>query len=109
MKKDYKIVVADIDRTLRDRGYDFGEINRKAMQELHKRGVLIGLASGRPLWQHLLDHAEEWKLGFQFDFIIGLNGGEIYDSRKNETVKLNPLMPETIKDDRSQHNAACSH
>lgn len=98
MKKDYKIVVADIDRTLRDRGQDFGEINRKAMQELHRRGVLLGLASGRPLWQNLLKHAEEWQLGFQFDFIIGLNGGEIYDSRKNETVKLNLLQPDTIKE-----------
>ena len=72
MKKDYKIVVADIDRTLRD--------------------------PGRPLWQNLLKHAEEWQLGFQFDFIIGLNGGEIYDSRKNETVKLNLLQPDTIKE-----------
>ena len=59
MRKDYKIVVADIDRTLRDRNADFGEINRKAMQELHKRGVLLGLASGRPLWQNLLKHADE--------------------------------------------------
>ena len=98
MKKTYKIVVADIDRTLRDRGFEFGEINRRAMQELHDRGVLLGLASGRPLWQNLLEHAKEWQLGFQFDFIIGLNGGEIYDSHKNETVKLNPLMPETIKE-----------
>ena len=97
MKSKYKIVVADIDRTLRDNNTQFGDLNRKAMQKLHENGILLGLASGRPLWQKLLDHAEEWQLGFQFDFIIGLNGGEIYDSRKNTTRKLNPLQPETIR------------
>lgn len=97
MKKTYKIVVADIDRTLRDKNTEFGEINRRALIELHNRGVLLGLASGRPLWQRLMDHYKEWDLGFQFDFIIGLNGGEVYDSRKDETTVLNPLQPETIK------------
>lgn len=98
MKKTYKIVVADIDRTLRDRNDQFGDINRKALQELHRRGVLLGLASGRPLWQRLMDHAEEWGLGFQFDFIIGLNGGEIYDAGRDQVTKLNPLQPDTIKE-----------
>ncbi|MBR4162799.1 MAG: HAD-IIB family hydrolase [Solobacterium sp.] len=97
MDREFKVVVADIDRTLRDRNKDFGEINQKAMIELHNRGVKLGLASGRPLWQHLMDHAEEWKLGFQFDFIIGLNGGEIYDLETDSVLKLNPLQPETIK------------
>lgn len=98
MKKDYKIVVADIDRTLRDKNDQFGDINRRALQELHKRGVLLGLASGRPLWQKLMDHAEEWKLGFQFDFLIGLNGGEVYDSHKDEITKINLLQPDAIKE-----------
>ena len=96
--REYRIIVADIDRTLRDRNAEFGPINRKAFQELHKRGVLLGLASGRPLWQKLMDHAEEWGLGFQFDFIIGLNGGEIYDHRKNTVSKVNLLQPEQIKE-----------
>ncbi len=98
MEKEYKIVVADIDRTLRDKNDEFGAINRKAFQELHRRGVKLGLASGRPLWQKLMEHAEEWQLGFQFDFIIGLNGGEIYDNETKEIIKLNPLQPDTIKE-----------
>ena len=98
MDKQYKIVVADIDRTLRDMNEPLGEKGREAFKELHRRGVRLGLASGRPLWQHLKEHAEEWELGFQFDFIIGLNGGEIYDSRKEELIKLNPLQPESIKE-----------
>ncbi|MCR4951499.1 MAG: Cof-type HAD-IIB family hydrolase [Solobacterium sp.] len=96
--REYKVVVADIDRTLRDKNDEFGDINRKAFQELHRRGVKLGLASGRPLWQKLMHHAEEWGLGFQFDFIIGLNGGEIYDDETKETIKLNPLQPESIKE-----------
>ncbi len=97
MRKDYKIVVADIDRTLRDKNDEFGDVNRKAFQELHRRGVLLGLASGRPIWQKLMDHAKEWELGFEFDFIIGLNGGEIYDAADDTVTKLNPLEPETIR------------
>ena len=97
MKKDYKIFVADIDRTLRENFVGLGEINRQALIELHKRGVLLGIASGRPLWQRLKGHYLEWDLGFQFDFIIGMNGGEIYDTRKNEVKELNFLQPETIK------------
>jgi Cof subfamily protein (haloacid dehalogenase superfamily) len=97
MRKDYKIVVADIDRTLRDKNDEFGDVNRKAFQELHRRGILLGLASGRPIWQKLMDHAKEWELGFEFDFIIGLNGGEIYDAADDSVTKLNPLEPETIR------------
>ena len=96
MKK-YKVVAADIDRTLRGNDRMFGDINREAMQRLHADGVLIGLASGRPIWQNLKEHAEEWKLGFPFDFLIGLNGGEVYDESTGITIKQNLLEPETIR------------
>ncbi len=96
--KEYKIIVADIDRTLRDRDTEFPAINVEAFRELHKRGVLLGLASGRPLWQKLKEHAKEWGLDFEFDFIIGLNGGEIYDAKTDETIRLHPLQPDTIKE-----------
>ena len=96
--REYKVIAADIDRTLRDRNVDFPDINREAFQKLHERGVKLGLASGRPLWQKLMEHAKEWNLGFEFDFIIGLNGGEIYDAETDEIIKLNPLQPDTIKE-----------
>ncbi len=98
MRKDYKVFVADIDRTLRENTPDIGPITRSAMQELHKRGVMLGIASGRPLWQRMFTHAEEWGLGFQFDFLIGLNGGEVYDTRSGERKLLNLLQPDTIRD-----------
>ncbi len=98
MRKDYKIVVADIDRTLRERPDQFGDINRRAFQALHERGVLLGIASGRPLWQRLTEHAKEWGLGFEFDFLIGLNGGEVYDAHTGITKSLNPLQPDDIKE-----------
>ena len=94
----YKVIVADIDRTLREKNDTFTEINRRAFQALHDRGVLLGLASGRPIWQKLQEHAEEWELGFPFDFLIGLNGGEIFDQKTGITTKQNLLMPETIRE-----------
>ena len=98
MRKDYQVFVADIDRTLRDGSPDIGPLTRSALQELHRRGVLMGIASGRPLWQGLLRHAEDWGLGFQFDFLIGLNGGEVLDTRTNEKKLLNLLDEATIKE-----------
>lgn len=96
MKK-YKVLAADIDRTLRGDDRAFGPLSREAMQRLHADGVKIGLASGRPIWQNLKKHAEEWELGFPFDFLIGLNGGEIYDEHTGKTIKQNLLEPETIR------------
>lgn len=96
MKK-YKVLAADIDRTLRGDDRAFGPLSREAMQRLHADGVKIGLASGRPIWQNLKNHAEEWELGFPFDFLIGLNGGEIYDEHTGKTIKQNLLEPDTIR------------
>ena len=97
MKRQFKLCIADIDRTLRMKGEALPELNREAFKVMHEKGILLGLASGRPLWQGVEKIYLEWGLGFQFDLLIGLNGGEIYDVRKDERTKLNFLDTETIR------------
>ena len=98
MTFDYKLLIADVDSTLRLYGSAPGELTLNAFRKLHEAGVVLGIASGRPLWQEMMTHASDWGLDFQFDFIIGMNGGEIYDSHRNTRNEYNALAPETIRE-----------
>ena len=97
MKRDFRLIVADIDRTLRVKGESLSDLNREAFKALHEKGILLGLASGRPLWQGVEKIYQEWELGFQFDLLIGMNGGEIYDVNRNERTILNLLDTDTMR------------
>ncbi|MCF0113927.1 MAG: HAD-IIB family hydrolase, partial [Erysipelotrichaceae bacterium] len=80
-----KLVIADIDGTIRGRGVtNVGPKTVEALNKLHEAGVLIGIASGRPLWQRVKEHNKEWGLDFQFDFLVGMNGSEWVDTKTNE-------------------------
>lgn len=98
MKKEIRLFVADVDGTLRTRNNPIPpKETLNAFEEMHKQGYLLGIASGRPLWQGLKDHYKEWKLSFQFDFLIGMNGGEIWTKENNQTRIYNPLTKEQLK------------
>ena len=74
-----KLVVADIDNTLRAALRGMPRINKKAIKDLHANNIMFGLASGRTVEQ-LADIAREWKLGFEPELIIGVNGSSMYDN-----------------------------
>lgn len=99
MNKEIKVFVADVDDTLRGRKKRIpGTLTLSAFEEMHKRGIIVGIASGRPLWQGVTDHYKEWKLSFQFDFLIGMNGGQIWTKESNEKKVYNPLTCEELKE-----------
>ena len=99
MIKDIKVFVADVDGTLRSKKRTIpGPLTICAFEEMHKQGYILGLASGRPLWQSLKDHYKEWKLSIQFDFLIGMNGGEIWTKEDNQTNTYSPLTREQLKE-----------
>jgi len=98
MKKNFKVFVADVDGTLRSRTVRIPQKETiQAFEKMHQEGMIVGIASGRPLWQGLKDHHKEWKLSFQFDFLIGMNGGEIWEKSTNKTTQYNPLTVEQLK------------
>lgn len=92
-----KIVACDIDGTLAMKGGNLMPLTRRALQKLHEEGVLFGLASGRPIDHVVLDMPKFWDLGFDCDFAIGMNGGELYDAPSGKLEKYYLLPAEEIK------------
>lgn len=89
--RNYKAFVADIDGTLTVKGENLLPHTREALIHLHDMGLEIGLATGRPLDHRISDRAEEWELGFPFDFLIGMNGGELWDTYTNAITREHML------------------
>lgn len=98
MIENIKLVIADVDFTLVDSKKEILPLTRKMLNELHNRGILLGIASGRPLGKHLMSRYEEWGLDKQFDLIIGMNGGEVWDVRKDVKNEYFMLKRKYIKE-----------
>ena len=79
MIENIKALSADIDMTLTGKGEGLPEITKEAFRILREHGVLLGLATGRELEKKLFDQASNWDLDYQFDFLIGMNGGMVWD------------------------------
>ena len=99
MIKKLSIFAADIDGTLAEKGGDLMPKTRSAIQRLHKEGVLVGIASGRPLdLDHTINRSKDWRLGFGFDFAIGMNGGDLWTKETNKIEHFYELDTCTMRD-----------
>ena len=56
---DLKLLVADIDGTVVNEPREMMPVTRAVLNDLHKRGVLLGIASGRPIGEHLYAQKDE--------------------------------------------------
>ena len=97
MIRKISVMAADIDGTLCMKGGNLMPETRRTIQRLHEMGVRFGTASGRPLDERTLVKAAEWGLGFDFDFAIGMNGGELYDITTGQYEKYYLIQPDTIR------------
>ena len=98
MIENVKAVAADIDMTLTAKGGDLPQATVKAFQVLHENGVMLGLATGRVIEEREKKFGTTWGLGFDFDFVIGMNGGMIYDRKTNRTWQTELLTTEEMKE-----------
>ncbi len=92
-----RCLLADIDGTLAEKGDVIMPLTRKALIEMHNRGVKIGLASGRPYDHRIRQKAKQWDLPFEFDCIIGMNGGDLWVQGEEEARHYHLLQPESIR------------
>lgn len=97
MIESLKLLVADIDGTLVSEEREMMPVTRKVLNDLHKRGILLGIASGRPIGPALYSQKDEWNVDFDFDLWIGMNGGQLYDVSTGKKDYFYKLQPDTIK------------
>lgn len=98
MIENVKLIIADIDGTLVNEARDMQDITRKVLFDLHRRGVLLGIASGRPLGEHIYEAASEWGITFPFDVWIGMNGGQLQDNVSGQRKDFCCLQPAEIRE-----------
>ena len=85
-------IVADIDGTLVNKGESIMPITKAALEKLHQEGVLLGLSTGRKINSSMFNRAKDWGLSFNFDVIIGMNGGQLWD-KNHEEIESYYLLP----------------
>ncbi|WP_297053539.1 HAD-IIB family hydrolase [uncultured Dubosiella sp.] len=84
MNDHIKVFVADIDGTLAGKGERLMPHTREALEKMHQDGIKIGVATGRPLDSRVLEKPKFWNLSFDFDFAIGMNGGDLWQQGDEE-------------------------
>lgn len=93
-----KALIMDIDGTLVVKGGLIMPQTRKAIDIMHDRGVMMGLASGRLVDDYTRGYAKRWGLSWEFDVLIGANGGNLWDRWHPDEVELfHPLSEKDIK------------
>ena len=90
-----KAAVFDIDGTLLNDDTLMMPLTKEALITLHNQGCLLGLASGRRVDQ-MSNSRERWQLPFDFDFMIGLNGGELFIRESSDYESFYPLSCEQV-------------
>lgn len=98
MIKNIEAVAADIDMTLTAKGGNLPETVIRAFRILHENGVKLGLATGREITPQLQKQGETWGLGFAFDFVIGMNGGMLYDLQDDSLWATELISREKLKE-----------
>lgn len=91
MIENIQALAADIDMTLTFKGQPLPPVTKEAFEILHRNGVKLGLATGRCMTERLKKQDETWELPFKFDFIVGGNGGMIYN-HEDDSFWSEPLM-----------------
>ena len=91
-------VAADIDMTLTAKGGDLPDYTKEVFHILQDRGVQIGLATGRELNDRLYNQWQQWKMDRPFDFLIGMNGGQVLLSETDAFFEQYALCENTLKE-----------
>lgn len=98
MKKDVRLLICDIDGTITEKGGKPMEKTEEALRRFHEEGVLIGLASGRPVDWRTINKFREWGYDFDPDIVIGFNGCEVWDAKTKKKREYSFLKKEDVRE-----------
>ncbi len=91
-------LAADIDMTLTAKGGSLPDIVRQAFEIMHGNSIRLGLATGREITDKLKHQGRDWGLSFDFDFVIGMNGGMLYDLADDSLWAVELISREDLKE-----------
>ena len=97
LKNTVTLVATDLDGTLLNSKKEVSKENKEAIMKLKENGILFGIASGRPV-ETIRAMIKDWGLDQDVSFIMGMNGGAIYDVRRREKEDFHLLEGETVID-----------
>lgn len=91
------LVATDLDGTFLNSKKEVSKLNQEAISALKHKGILFGIASGRPV-ETVHAMLEDWKIEDSVSFIMGMNGGVIYDIRRRTKEEFHLLDGKIILD-----------
>lgn len=94
--KEIQWIVSDLDGTLFNEKKQISSKNKEALVQLYQRGIVFGIASGRPS-KTIYEMLVEEDIEAYVRFIIGMNGGSFFDVLRQEEKKYYPLSISTIQ------------
>lgn len=94
-KRQITLVTTDLDGTFLDNQKHVPDINRKAIKDLKNRGILFGISSGRPI-DTIRPMIAQWGIEEDVSFIIGMNGGALYDLRRKDKEDYHLISGDAI-------------
>lgn len=95
--KEITLVATDLDGTLLNSDKKVSDFTKETIRKLKRHGILFGIASGRPV-ESGIELCKDWGLEDSISFLIGMNGGVIYDMRTKEKDSFYLIDGEIIKD-----------
>lgn len=88
-------VATDLDGTFLNSDKEVLGINRKAIKKLKHKGILFGICSGRPI-DTVRPMIDDWGIQNDVSFIIGMNGGVLYDIRRREKEEYHLIEGDVV-------------
>ena len=92
-----RLLICDIDGTLVPKGENPRPLTKRMLEYCHEKGVLLGLATGRPVDKRTIGRFREWGLDFDPDLLIGVNGCEAWTGKDRIIRKYNLLPKEEVR------------
>ncbi|MCL2573901.1 MAG: Cof-type HAD-IIB family hydrolase [Defluviitaleaceae bacterium] len=86
----YKLIACDVDGTLMNLDFKVNSDDRNAIMKAQEKGVIVTLCSGRS-YRSLKGFAAELGIPPKGSYLVGFNGGTIYDYENLDVVKQEVL------------------
>ena len=97
LMKKIRLIASDLDGTLLNQEKMISNRNIEAIRRCKEKGIHFGIATGRPVDTTKV-MVQRWGVEKEIDFIMGMNGGIIFDCKSNQSDLYYPLEGKTIQE-----------